>query len=77
MKLTNKSNGMGLGIGAGAAMGIVLGLLAGHVALWLGIGAAIGIAIGSTLRRKENDCPQCAALHQRHEATTFSHQPRS
>jgi uncharacterized membrane protein YoaK (UPF0700 family) len=67
--MTSKPKGMGLGIALGAALGAILGVAAGHIAIWLALGVAIGIAIGSTVRRKEVDCPECAAVHRQHEAT--------
>ena len=65
--MTSKSKGMGLGIALGAGLGIVAGVLAGNMAVWLSIGVAIGVAIGASLRRKENDCPECVAVHRTHE----------
>jgi NAD/NADP transhydrogenase beta subunit len=60
----------GWAIALGAALGVVAGILAGNVGVWLAIGVAIGVALGGTLGRKqkETDCPQCAALHESHEA---------
>ena len=63
----NKSKHTGLGIALGAGLGTVAGVLAGHIALWLSIGIAIGVAIGTTFRRKESECPECAAVHRSHE----------
>jgi uncharacterized membrane protein YgaE (UPF0421/DUF939 family) len=65
--MTSKPKGMGLGIALGAGLGIVAGVLAGNMAVWLSIGVAIGVAIGASLRRKESDCPECAAVHRTHE----------
>ena len=65
--MTNKPKGMGLGIAFGAALGAAAGVLAGHLAIWLAVGIAIGVLIGSSLRRKEIECAECAALHQKHE----------
>jgi hypothetical protein len=66
--MANPSRKTGLGIAVGAAFGAVAGVLAGHIAIWLGIGIAIGMAIGATLRRVEAKCPECRAIHQKHEA---------
>ena len=68
--MANKSKHTGLGIALGAALGAVAGVLAGHIAIWLGIGIAIGMAIGATFRRTEKVCPECAVIHQKHEAGT-------
>jgi hypothetical protein len=66
--MKSKSQQTGLGIALGAAVGVALGVaLGGHVAIWIAIGVAIGMALGSTVRRKEIDCPQCAAVHRTHE----------
>ena len=62
----NKSKYTGLGISLGAALGAVAGVMAGHIAVWLGIGIAIGVALGSSFRRG-SDCPECAAVHSKHE----------
>jgi hypothetical protein len=67
--MASKSKYTGLGIALGAALGAVAGVLAGHVAVWLGIGIAIGMGLGASFRRVERQCPQCAALHQKHEVT--------
>ena len=64
----NKPKYTGLGIALGAGLGTVAGVLAGHIALWLSIGIAIGVVIGASLRRKETECPRCAAVHRSHEA---------
>lgn len=65
--MANKPKLTGLGIALGAALGAVAGVLAGHVAVWLGIGVAIGMVLGATIRRKETECPECAAIHRAHE----------
>ncbi len=65
--MASKSKHTGLGIALGAALGAVAGVLAGHVAIWLGIGIAIGMMLGASVRRTQNQCPQCAALHHSHE----------
>jgi hypothetical protein len=65
--MTNKSNHAGLGIALGAALGAVAGVMAGHIAIWLGIGIAIGMLLSASVRGKQNDCPECAAIHRRHE----------
>jgi predicted MFS family arabinose efflux permease len=57
----------GLGIALGAALGAVAGVMAGHIAIWLGIGIAIGMALGASFRSKNNECPECAVVHQEHE----------
>jgi hypothetical protein len=61
--MKSKSRLTGWGIALGAAVGVALGVAAGHVAIWMAIGVAIGMALGSTMRRKETNCPQCAAVH--------------
>ena len=66
--MTNKSKHTGLGIALGAALGAVAGVLAGHIAIWLGIGIAIGMALGASFRGKQHECPECAVIHQKHEA---------
>jgi hypothetical protein len=66
--MTSKSKQAGLGIAVGAALGAVAGVLAGHIAIWLGIGIAIGMAIGASFGRAGKECPECAAIHQKHEA---------
>lgn len=58
----------GVSIALGAALGAVFGVVAGHMGIWLAVGVAIGMALGSTLRRKETQCPECAAIHRAHEA---------
>ena len=65
--MASKSKHTVLGIALGAALGAVAGVLAGHVAIWLGIGIAIGMAIGASFRPPERKCPECAAIHQKHE----------
>jgi uncharacterized membrane protein YoaK (UPF0700 family) len=65
--MANKSKHTGLGIALGAALGAVAGVLAGHIAIWLGIGIVIGMALGASFRRSEKECPECAAMHQKHE----------
>jgi len=64
----NKSKHTGLGIALGAALGAVAGILAGHIAIWLGIGIAIGMLLGASFHRKEKGCPECAAIHRKHQA---------
>jgi hypothetical protein len=66
-ELAGKSKYTGLGVALGAALGAVAGVLAGHIAIWLGIGIAIGMGLGASFRRAEERCPECAAIHQRHE----------
>ena len=66
--MASKSKHTGLGIALGAALGAVAGVMAGHVAIWLGIGIAIGMALGASFRRTERTCPECAMIHQKHEA---------
>jgi uncharacterized membrane protein YgaE (UPF0421/DUF939 family) len=68
--MANKSKHTGLGIALGAALGAVAGVLAGHIAIWLGIGIAIGVALGASFRRTQGECPECAAIHQKHETGT-------
>ena len=64
--MNSKPRLTGLGIAVGAALGAVAGVMAGHIAIWLGVGIAIGMAIGATLRRKETECQECAAVHRKH-----------
>jgi len=64
--MTSKSKHTGLGIALGAALGAVFGVMAGHMAIWLAIGVAIGMVIGASFRRKEAECPRCAAMHRMH-----------
>jgi hypothetical protein len=66
--MANKSKHTGLGIALGAAMGAALGVAAGHLAIWLAVGVAIGMAIGASFRRTDKECPECAVIHQKHEA---------
>ena len=66
--MNNKPKLMGLGVALGALLGAVFGVFAGHIAIWLGMGLAMGMAIGATMRAKEPECPECAALHRAHEA---------
>ena len=75
--MTSRPKGMGLGIVLGAALGAVAGVMAGHVAIWLAVGIAIGVAIGSTVRRKGNECPECAAIHRVHESRHLTQQAKS
>jgi len=56
-----------LGIVLGAALGAALGVAAGHVAVWLAVGVAIGMVIGASFRGRQNECPECAVIHQEHE----------
>ncbi len=65
--MTSKSKYPGLAIAVGAALGVVAGILAGNVGIWLAVGIAIGVAVGVSVRKKEPECPQCAALHRVHE----------
>ena len=65
--MTRKSNFKGLGIALGAALGAVLGAIAGNMGVWLAIGVAIGVGIGFSVRRKTSDCPECEALHRKHQ----------
>jgi hypothetical protein len=58
----------GLGLALGAAFGTVVGVMAGHVAVWLAIGVAIGMVLGGSMRGKPADCPECAIVHQEHQA---------
>ena len=57
-----------LGIALGAALGAVFGVMAGHIAVWLAVGVAIGVALGASFRRNVSDCPECAMVHQEHQA---------
>ena len=66
--MTSKSKHTGWGVALGAVLGVVLGVLAGNMGLWLAMGVAIGVAIGASFRRKETECPQCAAMHPSHAA---------
>jgi hypothetical protein len=65
--MASKAKDTGLGVALGAALGAAAGVLAGHVAIWLGIGIAIGMALGASVRRKQHECPECAALRRAHE----------
>jgi hypothetical protein len=65
--MASKSKHTGLGIALGAALGAVAGVLAGHIAIWLGFGIVIGMGLGASFRRAERQCPECAAVHQKHE----------
>jgi hypothetical protein len=75
--MASKSRYAGLGIALGVAAGAVAGILAGHVAIWLGIGVAVGMAIGASFRRKQAECPECAAIHRQHTARDLEARPRS
>ena len=66
--MAGESKYTALGVALGAAAGSAAGVLAGHVAIWLAIGVAIGVAIGASFRKRESNCPECAAVHQEHEA---------
>jgi hypothetical protein len=71
--MASKPRYTGLGIALGAALGAAAGVLAGHVAMWLGIGVAIGMALGASFRGSSfhgspTDCPECAVIHQKHDA---------
>ena len=68
--MTNKSKYTGLGIALGAALGAALGVAAGHLAIWLAVGVAIGMVIGASFRGRQNECPECAVIHQKHETRT-------
>jgi hypothetical protein len=63
-----RSKHPGLGIALGAALGAVFGVVAGNIGVWLAAGVAIGVAIGAGWKRNRSDCPQCAAMHESHEA---------
>ncbi|HEV2396991.1 MAG TPA: hypothetical protein VGS27_08625 [Candidatus Sulfotelmatobacter sp.] len=67
--MTRKQKFGGMTIALGAALGAVLGVITGQMGVWLAVGIAIGVAIGASMRPKQPDCPQCAALHRVHEAT--------
>jgi hypothetical protein len=58
-------------------MGAAAGVLAGHIAMWLGVGIAIGMVLGATFRRAEARCPECAVIHQKHEARSGQAQSSS
>jgi hypothetical protein len=66
----NKPKYTGVGIALGGALGAIAGVMAGHIAIWLGIGVAIGMVLGATVRRVEMECPECAAIHKKHEGRT-------
>jgi predicted lysophospholipase L1 biosynthesis ABC-type transport system permease subunit len=66
--MADKRKLTGVGLALGAAFGTVAGVLAGHIAVWLAIGIAIGVAIGASFRRSASDCPECAMVHQEHQA---------
>jgi len=66
--MQSKSKYSGLGLALGAALGAAFGVVAGHIGVWLGIGVAIGMVLGASIRRKEQECPHCAVLHQSHGA---------
>lgn len=66
--MAKKPNLVGAGLALGAALGTVFGVLAGHVAIWLAIGVAIGMVLGAALHRNVSDCPECAMVHQKHQA---------
>jgi len=70
--MTSKPKYAGWGLALGGVLGAVFGLLAGHVGVWLAIGVAIGMLLGVSLRRKEPECPECAAMHRVHEAVRRS-----
>jgi uncharacterized membrane protein YgaE (UPF0421/DUF939 family) len=72
MNRTSKLTGLGLALGA--ALGTVFGVMFGHVAVWLAIGVGIGVAIGASLRPKQPQCPQCAAIHRMHGAAPAEQQ---
>jgi uncharacterized membrane protein YfcA len=65
--MRGKSKFTALGLALGAGLGVAVGVMSGHVAIWLAIGVAIGVAIGASLRRKIDECPQCATVHRSHE----------
>ena len=66
----NKPKYTGVGIALGGALGAIAGVMAGHIAIWLGIVVAIGMVLGATVRRVEMECPECAAIHKKHEGRT-------
>jgi len=65
--MTNKSKHTGVGLALGAALGAAFGVMAGHIGAWLAIGVAIGMLLGASFRRKQTECPQCAAVHRMHQ----------
>jgi len=65
--MARKSKHRGLGIALGAALGAALGVAAGHLAIWLAAGVAIGMALSASFRRAEQNCPECAVIHRKHE----------
>ena len=75
--MAGESKYAGLGIALGAAAGAAAGVLAGHVVIWLAIGVAIGMAIGAGFRPKGSDCPECAAIHRKHETEGLQARPRT
>ncbi len=64
-----------LGITLGAGIGTAMGVAAGHVAIWLAVGIAIGVVIGSNFRG--TNCTECAAVHEKHQATSQQPEARS
>jgi predicted lysophospholipase L1 biosynthesis ABC-type transport system permease subunit len=66
--MADKRKLTGVGLALGAAFGAVAGVLAGHIAVWLAIGVAIGVALGASFRGNVSDCPECAMVHQEHQA---------
>jgi uncharacterized membrane protein YgaE (UPF0421/DUF939 family) len=66
--MADKRKLTGLGIALGAALGAVFGVMAGHIAVRLAVGVAIGVALGASFRRNASDCPECAMVHQEHQA---------
>ena len=65
--MTSKPKYAGWGIALGAMLGAVFGVLAGHMGIWLAIGIVIGMLLGASFRRRQQACPECAALHRVHE----------
>jgi hypothetical protein len=66
--MADKRKLTGLGLALGAAFGTAIGVMAGHVAVWLAVGVAIGMVLGASFRGKAADCPECAMVHQEHQA---------
>ena len=64
--MTRKRKFGGVTIALGAALGAVLGVITGQMGVWLAVGLAIGVALGVSMRPKQPDCPQCAAMHRVH-----------